>query len=87
MLDITIAAYATAKASVRTVGDLRDLIGWLDKYRVPNDTQLDWDRGAVYVMLTNDKETSAAWIECGDHLVGEELYDLLLETHQHEDDK
>jgi len=87
MLDISINAYAIAKASVKSAGDLRELTAWLDKYRVSDTVEIDWDREAVYVTIVDSAKAAAVWIECGDHLVGEELYDLLLETHQHEDDK
>ena len=82
---IKIVSDASAKAKVTTLKDLRQFVAWLDKYNVSDDAELDW--GSEYVWVSLTEGAKAIWIECVDHLVGQERYDVLIETHIHEDEK
>lgn len=82
---IEIVSDASAKAKVTTLKDLRQFVAWLNKYGVPDDAELDW--GSEYVWVSLTEGAKAIWIQCGHHLVGQERYDVLIETHTHEDAK
>lgn len=84
MREVELSGYVSAKTSVRTVGDLRELVQWCDKYGVSDNTGVDWDAGTVWLLLTGDRDVSATWIECGDHMDPNRVYDILVETHTHE---
>jgi len=75
----------TASMEARTVEDLRTLVGWLNRYSVPNSTEIDWGSGMVYVELTYGA-APAQWIECGDHMPPVSRFDILIDTHTHDDD-
>ena len=83
MREIKMTGYATVTTEAYTVGELREFVRYLDRYHVSDDARLDWGSGRVYVELT--ESTKATWIECGDHRLGDEAYDVLIETHKHED--
>ena len=80
---IKMTGFVSAECEARTLGDLRALVKWCDKYRVGDEAPLDWGMGTLFVDLTGKQAASAAWIECGDHLVGDEHWDLLIDTHTH----
>lgn len=80
------SGFVTAHMEARTVEDLRTLVGWLNKYSVPNDTGIDWDRGRVYVELTGENSVPAQWTECGNHIPPVSRYDILIDTHTHDDE-
>lgn len=82
-MKIEMTGYATMRADVRTVEDLRQLVKALDENKVRGDADVEWGSGHVYVGVAEDAK--AIWIECGDHLVGDERWDVLLETHHHDD--
>ena len=83
MREIKMTGYATVTTEAYTVGELRELVKYLDKYHVSDDARLDWGSGRVYVELTESAKVT--WIECGDHRRGDEKYDVLIETHEHKD--
>lgn len=80
-MKIEMTGYATMRADVRSVEDLRQLVSALDKNKVRGDAEVDWGSGYVYVGVAEDAK--ATWIECGDHLYGDEQWDVLIETHSH----
>lgn len=82
--EVTITGLATAEMQVETVEDLRTLVAWLNKYNVPNDTDVDMSLSTVFVDLTGDG-VAAQWIECGDHIPPANAYDVLIPTHGHGD--
>lgn len=84
--DIEMTGWVAAKKEVRTLKDLRDLVAWADTYKVKDESAVDLEpRGFVYLDFIGDSEVaSATWIECGDHLYGDEQFDILIETHRHE---
>lgn len=80
---VRLSGFVTAECDARNVGDLRELLKWCDKYDVGDDAGLDWGYGKVYVDVTGETAVPASWIECGDHLVGDEHWDVLIDTHTH----
>ena len=82
--DVEMTGWVTAKKKARTLKDLRDLVAWADKYGVTDEAVLDYGSGPyLYMDFLGSDQVKAAWIECGDHLVGDERWDVLIETHQH----
>lgn len=77
--------FVTAHMNARTVEDLRTLVGWLNKYNVPNSADVEFDRGMVYVELTGRNSVPVEWIECGDHMPPALRFDLIIPTHGHDD--
>jgi hypothetical protein len=84
--EIEMSGFVTAIQEVRTVEDLRTLVGWLNKYSVPNSAEVDWGTGKVYVELTGRDAIPAEWIECGDHMPPSRGYDIIIPTHVHADE-
>lgn len=82
-MKIEIHGYASVKADVRTVGDLRELVKWLDRYLVESEKEVD-AQGHLWLTLadTNDGAT-AEMIECGDHVPPAVRYDVVINTHDH----
>ena len=82
-MKVEIHGYASIKADVRTVGDLRELVKWMDKFGVDGARQVEVDRDVWTVLAdTNDGDT-AEMIECGDHIPPNSRYDVLINTHSH----
>ena len=82
--EIKMSGFVSAECEARTLGDLRALVKWCDEYKVDDKAGLDWGgMGKLYVELTGDSAVPAEWIECGDHLVGDEHWDVLIDTHTH----
>lgn len=84
--EVEMSGFATARMEARTVEDLRTLVGWLNKYNVPNSTDIEFDRDVVYVVLTGDNSVPVEWIECGDHVPPALRFDLIISTHTHDDE-
>lgn len=82
-MKIEMTGYAAMRADVRTVDDIRRLVKTLDENKVRGDANVDWGSGHVYVGVAEDAKVT--WIECGDHLAGDEQWDLLIETHEHDE--
>lgn len=80
---IKMTAFVSVECEARTLGHLRELIEWCNKYEVSDDCSLDWGTGKVYLELTGDKSVPAEWIECMDHMVPIVKYDYLVPTHEH----
>lgn len=80
---ITMSGFVSAECEARTLGDLRALVKWCDKYEVSDDCPLDWGMGTLFVDLTGDKPKPAEWIECGSHMYPTVKYDFLVNTHYH----
>ena len=82
---IEMTGWVAAKKEVRTLKDLRDLVAWADKYGVTDEAVIDYSGSGpyLYVDFIGDAEVAkATWIECGDHLWGDEQWDVLIETHR-----
>ena len=84
MPKVKLSGFATAECQVRTVDDLRDLVAWCEKHAVPGDSIVDTGSDRVFIeVLGKASSVPGVWIECGDHLVDDLKYDILLETHTH----
>lgn len=81
---IEIRGFATASTFLEDVGDMRDLVKWLDEHGVDDSIGLDFDAKRVWVELADGE---GDMILCGDHLVGEDKSDVILLTHKHVDAK
>ncbi len=83
-MKIRITGFAMAIADVRTLGDLREFVRWLDKHGVPDDREVDAGE-VVYVTLhdTNEGDTEPEFIECGNHIPPDKRFDVLMNTHTH----
>jgi len=79
--DIEVTGWATVNAPVRNVGDLRMLLSFLDEYSVRDEAEIDWGTGKVHVDLS---DLVGEFIECGDHIPPESMYDVLLLMHSHD---
>ena len=84
MSDVEFTGWVSAKKEARTLKDLRDLTAWCDKHKIKDDAVLDYGGGPyIYVDFLGGDQVKATWIECGDHLYGDEQWDVLIETHHH----
>lgn len=81
MREVKLTGFATIEAPAMTVGDLRELVKYLDKYRVSSDATID---GGYQTMFIEIPTHNVMWIECGDHMANEETYDILIDAHKHE---
>ena len=81
MREIKVSGFVTIEAPALNVGDLRELVKYLDKHGVPDETEIDSGYAKIFVDI---KTGNAMWIECGDHVADDTTYDILLETHEHE---
>lgn len=82
--DIEMTGFASVRKKVVTVDDLRALVQWLDRYKVDGSAGIDWGRDCIlYVDLVGPDSVPASWIECGDHMVGDERFDIIIDTHTH----
>ena len=84
--DVEMTGWVAAKKEVRTLRDLRDLVAWCDKYAIPDEAVIDYSGSGPYLFVDFMGEAEVAkatWIECGDHPVGDEKWDVLIETHHH----
>ena len=84
--EINLSAFASADMEARTVGDLRELLKWCDEHHVPDAVGIDWGSGRVYLELTGPGAVPAEWIECGDHIPPAVRFDIIVPTHEHEDE-
>jgi hypothetical protein len=83
MTEIEMTGFVTANMKARTVEDLRTLVGWLNKYDVHNSTEIEFDRGKIYIDLTGEDSVPADWIECGEHIPPDTAYHIVIDTHFH----
>lgn len=79
-----IDGYAHLSMTVRTVIDLRDLVKVLDKHCVADHVDVEFDRDKVFITLA---EGEGEFIQCGDHVPPDDAYDVLLNTHRHDQPK
>ena len=84
-MKIEIHGYASIKADVRTVGDLRELVRWLDKYHVDAGKEVEYDQVIWIPLADTHMGDSAEMISCGDHIPPADAYDVILNTHGHGD--
>lgn len=82
---VEMTGWVSGKKEVRTLRDLRDLVAWADKHKLKDESVIDYGGGPyLYVDFMGESElVKATWIECGDHLYGDEHWDVLIETHAH----
>ena len=84
MSDVEFTGWVSAKKEARTLKDLRDLTAWCDKHKIKDDAVLDYGGGPyIYVDFLGGDQVKATWIECGEHLIGDERWDVLIDTHEH----
>jgi hypothetical protein len=83
-MNIEMTGYADVRADAKTVKDLRDLVSFLDENRVRDDAQIDWGSGYVYILVADNAR--ADFIECGDHIPPDLEFDVILSTHDHDED-
>jgi len=81
-----LTGYAVLKVPVRTVAQVIEAADFLRSIGVELGTYVEGERGVMYVELA---EGRAELIECGDHIPKDGVYvcDVLLTTHEHEEDK
>lgn len=84
MREIKVSGFVTIEAPALNVGDLRKLVKYLDKHGVPSETEIDSGYTGIFIDM---KTSNAMWIECGEHMADDTTYDILLETHEHEENK
>jgi hypothetical protein len=83
MTKVEMTGFVTAHMEARTVRDLNKLVHWLAKYGVSPDTEIEFDRGKVYIDLTGENSVPADWIECGEHIPPDTAYHIVIDTHFH----
>ena len=83
--EVEMTGWVAAKKEARTLKDLRELVAWADKYGVTDEAVLDYSSSGpyIYVDFLGSDQVKATWIECGDHLYGDEKWDVLIDTHHH----
>lgn len=82
-MKIEIHGFASIKAEVRTVGDLRELVKWLDKYHVNSDRDIEYDTHLWIPLADTHLGDKAEMISCGDHIPPDDAYDVIINTHTH----
>ena len=82
-MKIRITGFAMATADVRTLGDLREFVRWLDKHNVSDHREVEAGE-VMYVSLQDTTEgDTAEFIECGDHIPPDKAFDVVMNTHKH----
>jgi len=67
-MEYEVMGYATIRAQVRTLGDLRELIAQADKWVLRDECNIDWDYGCVFIDVADtNRGDSMEPISCGDH--------------------
>lgn len=79
-----ISGWGYAYATVTNVGDLLELAKWCTEHRIDAVAPLDLDGDQVCIELVDTDD--AYLIECGDHMGDDVRYDVILPTHEHEDE-
>ena len=83
---VEMSGWISAKKEVQTLKDLRDLVAWCDENKINDDAVLDYGSGPyLYVDFLGDDVVQASWIQCGDHGPSDPHFDILVETHHHDD--
>lgn len=87
-MNIEILANISISAEVYTVDDLRELVGYLNKYNVPNGTEIEVGVGSdtrqrIWISPVGDDAVKGEWVECGGHIPPARAYDFLVPTHGH----
>lgn len=81
---IELLGYASVKAKAETVNDLREFVGWLDKFKIDGDLEMDSYSGHLFVTIADSVDgNEISMIECADHGADESTWDVLIETHKH----
>ncbi len=87
-MNVEITGFATAKAMVHNAGELREFVKWMDDHKVADWRELDTDGGIIYLDLVDTQRGDVgSMTECGDHVAPAVMFDVLLETHKHEEPK
>jgi hypothetical protein len=83
-MKIEMSGYACVRADARNVKDLRTLLRFLDDNKVTDTAELDWGSGYLYVSVAEDAR--AEFIQCGEHIQPNLEFDVILNTHSHNDE-
>jgi len=63
-----VMGYATIKAQVWSLADLRELVAQADSWQLRDDCKIDWDYGCVFIDVADtNRGDSMEPISCGDH--------------------
>ena len=63
-----IMGYATIKAQVWSLADLRELVAQANSWQLRDDCKIDWDYGCVFIDVADTSRGDAMEpISCGDH--------------------
>jgi hypothetical protein len=85
MEKIKATGWVIGSVEVLTVGDLREIVRELDKYKIADKTGVEMERRMMWIELSGPLDhIPASPIQCGDH-IGEDVYDFILETHTHDE--
>ena len=64
-----VMGYATIKAQVWSLADLRELIAQADRWQLRDDCKIDWDLGCVFIDVADTSRGDVMEpIGCGDHV-------------------
>ena len=67
-MDYEVMGYATIKAQVWSLGDLRELVAQADKWVLRDECKIDWDYGCVFIDVADTSRGDLMEpISCGDH--------------------
>lgn len=85
MEKIKATGWVVGSVEILTVGDLREVVRELDKYKIADNIGVEMDRTTMWIELSGPEDhVPAAPILCCDH-IGEDVYDFILDTHPHEE--
>jgi hypothetical protein len=85
MEKINATGWVVGSVEILTVGDLREVVAELDKYKIGDDIGIEMDRTTMWIELSGPLDhLPASPILCGDH-IREDVYDFVIDTHTHED--
>ena len=87
MEKIKATGWVVGSVEILTVGDLREVVRELDKYKIADEIGVEMDRTTLWIELSGPEDhVPASPIMCGDH-IGEEVYDFILDTHTHAEEQ
>jgi hypothetical protein len=87
---VELHAYVTASIRIRSVGDLRALVKYLDEAAVEDGVNVDTGSDSIYIDLADTQTgAKASLIECGEHIpvkkadgTWERVFDFLVTGHE-----
>jgi len=67
-MEYEVMGYATIKAQVWSLADLRELIAQADSWQLRDECKIDWDYGCVFIDVADtSRGDQMEPISCGDH--------------------